>query len=891
MKINKILAAGIAATLAVTSLSAVAGAEVQTKTFDVYRTQATFWNHSIKFSADVNKTIAAKLRQAENGKISITGLDTYVRQTLNYEGFLAYLGQNDETSKRASYLASPSSYNYGCDLYPSAVKITATGYQHVGDTATVTKTFSFTREDGGYNAWYATTSGDKAWNLIVLDDKTPIYHDGEFASYFFNEITSLELEVQLSGRTLLEDEYNYWAWMGTSGDVPNKRFVDIGDIKVIGTKAVPTAYTAGLAETTTNTYTYGKASESSNTDDYNNILAEQAKSSTKSWTKGAVAQGNAADVTVGAGYMIGAKASDGAYPRAATSTQNLYEGTAATADGGFILKAMTADTAVVDDGATSVKIEKVTDVVIGTTGSQVTKNVYSVTDNAGTGVMFFTTNVSLTDTQIGLLQDAILAAGPGLTTAADVNNDDIPAIINATENASGTKFITDATGYDPAAAGIITLVDKDNYDAVELSADTGDKVFDKNTVILKSVSGGKTVYAWNDSEIYGQDFGASTLDDAMSTAHLLAYAFANGGWFASKSTYGDTTDADVTTAYGTYTAYNNTNDNGLVGATNPSTEKTNGWLPKTTNSSKKTVKNRIDRDDVWMLSLTNGSRSSGAAYGDSRVNFEKFDQTYDATFWDGTQPYGFAGLASQVADFFNKQDNGTITFTFAANSGATTGKWTDGVPSTEVGLKGFSSEYLSDFALFFNYNNTTGTMLSAVKSDLTSGTVTFDISDYLKDCGGLTKATLENIYYGLDNGIQKEATSSIYGLWVSKVELAYDDAGAAVDATTDDDATEDDAAVVVADDDDDAEVEDDDVAEDDDIFEDDDVIEDDDDDDDDVDADVIEDDDDDDTDVNNDVDYVDAGADDDANPGTGVGLAVIPAIVAAAAVVVSKKRK
>ena len=178
-------------------------------------------------------------------------------------------------------------------------------------------------------------------------------------------------------------------------------------------------------------------------------------------------------------------------------------------------------------------------------------------------------------------------------------------------------------------------------------------------------------------------------------------------------------------------------------------------------------------------------------------------------------------------------------------------------------------------------------MLSALKLDPTAGTVTFDISDFLKDCGGLTKATLENIYYGLDNGIKYNATTNKYGLWVSKVELSYDDAGVAVDANTDDDAAaDDDAAVVVADDDDDDDV----IADDDDdIAADDDIIEDDDDDDDDDAGEIIEDDDDDDDDVNNDVDYVDA--DDDANPGTGVGLAVIPAIVAGAALVVSKKRK
>ena len=305
MKINKILAAGVAATLAVTSLSAVAGAEVQTKTFDVYRTKAEFWGHSIKFNADVNKNIASRLRQAATKTVVLNDLTNYVTDVLGWQGFLTYLYDNGEADKAAEYLKAGqwSGYNnFGCALWITGVNLTATGYQHLGDTATVTKTFSFTNKDNAGNTI--------PWTLTVLDDGQPIYHDGEFASYFYDEITSLQLEVVIGGSTLCEDEYNYWSYISNAGD-NSRRYLDIGDILVNGTKA----------NIATGTYTYGAKSETSNEDDLNNILAEQAKATTDSWVEGTN------DNTVGMGYLVGTPAKDGAYPRAASETQNLYEAT------------------------------------------------------------------------------------------------------------------------------------------------------------------------------------------------------------------------------------------------------------------------------------------------------------------------------------------------------------------------------------------------------------------------------------------------------------------------------------------------------------------------------------------------------------------------------------
>lgn len=278
----------------------------------------------------------------------------------------------------------------------------------------------------------------------------------------------------------------------------------------------------------------------------------------------------------------------------------------------------------------------------------------------------------------------------------------------------------------------------------------------------------------------------------------------------------------------------------------------------------------IYRDNVNVLSYTDAYRSK------TLESKNDFNQTYDDAGM-GTAPKWFAGLASQTADFYNKQNNGQMIFKFKDPANAD--KWVSyGVPSTEVGLRTLQGTAM---ALFFNYTTSTGSIQSIGVVDKDAWTITFDIANVLDDFGGLTKATLEDIYYGLNTGMQYGDPYNGKGYVVESVTLQYDDSPAAVDASTDDD-----AAVVVADDDDDVVADDDD---DDDVFADDDVVADDDDDDDD-DAGIIEDDDDDDTDVNNDVDYVD-GADDDANPGTGVGLAVIPAIVAAAAAVVSKKRK
>ncbi len=320
-------------------------------------------------------------------------------------------------------------------------------------------------------------------------------------------------------------------------------------------------------------------------------------------------------------------------------------------------------------------------------------------------------------------------------------------------------------------------------------------------------------------------------------------------------------------------------------------------LYKTTNNT------TIGRKDVWALSITNDhysdSYSTGSWYDDEANQSYNNDDVHD-----GTVKRAFAGLASQAADFFNKQDNGKIIFKFA-NPASTSSTWVNGgIPSTEVGLK--SAIAGTNFGMFWNYNLSTGQLVALGQVDSDALTVTFDVSQILDDMGGLTKGNLADIYYGMNSGKTYGTPYNFTGYLVEKVTFEYDDAESETDADTEtvDDTDEDDTETV-DDEDDDYEEEDDDddyvededddddyfIDDEDDDDDDDAYIEDEDDDDDDTAAVVVEDDSDD-TNTNNDVVIVTpVKEDDDANPGTGVGLAVIPAIVAAAAMAISKKRK
>jgi hypothetical protein len=318
------------------------------------------------------------------------------------------------------------------------------------------------------------------------------------------------------------------------------------------------------------------------------------------------------------------------------------------------------------------------------------------------------------------------------------------------------------------------------------------------------------------------------------------------------------------------------------------TEDIPAWLPVTDWTG---VDGWLEREDIWMLSQVRDYNAGGAAAWANGAEVIGDNQTYNVVDYNkGTKPRGFAGLASQVADFFNKQLNGKIEFVFDAYTPAVVADtWkTGGIPSTEVGLKNFiEAAQIKDFALFVNYNSSTGSLQSDATLDKTSGSVIFDISDTLQDMGGWTKGNVNDLYYGLVNGIVYDGGE---GLWVSKVILSFDpDTAVSGDTATKEDekeeeVKEDDKGDVVVADDDDDEIE---IADDDDDDDDSAIVIGDDDEDDatvvvtpDDDATVV---------VNPGTDKTPAGADE--NPHTGVALAVVPMIAAAAAMVISKKRK
>lgn len=337
---------------------------------------------------------------------------------------------------------------------------------------------------------------------------------------------------------------------------------------------------------------------------------------------------------------------------------------------------------------------------------------------------------------------------------------------------------------------------------------------------------------------------------------LIAYLFTNGGWSPSHFGYTEaelTASAEMGVAYDVL-KYTETNAGGsAIGD------------------------GKLYRNEVLPLSITgdHSSISNSGADGNQSYN--------NGNMLEGTGPQGFAGFASQVANFFNKQTNGTIKFTFEGPSASTSSSWViGGIPSTEVGLKDvLDGATLQDFALFFNYKTNGGVMLSAVKVDAASGEVTFDISEYLDACGGLTASTLHDIYYGLTKDasiVYEKGKDDKIGLKVESITLAYDE-----------DSTDTDIEDDTADDDDDVEDDDDTTIDDDADDDDDTTIDDTDDDDDDDDATVDAGEDDSNDNAGDTVIVKPSG--DDSNPNTGVALAVVPAAIAAAAVVVSKKRK
>ena len=821
MKINKILAAGVAATLAVTSLASVVSAEQQTRSYELYYTSASSSNE-IVVKAEVNRDIADKLNQVDVQTVVFDDLATNISGLLN-------------TAKDT---------NWGQKI--TEVKLTVSGFS---GTQSVTKEFKLANT---YPSWDGDFATKGKWYIVVLDKKTPIYHDGEFASFYFDRITDMTFTAKISGSTSLESIYKEW-----TDSNKNTRNFNIGSVDIRDGLALTDVDSNHKAIVTTANldYTYGKAATKPvNTADRKEIDNEQALELTDVLTVNASGAGSVGDTETKSAKI---NPSDTFYQKTGTIAGNVFVSNAikVTEDWSKITHTEgTADTTYTWD-------------VVNTTNIPAASNVDGVATTAAISTVKVTVKKWKADnTQDGADVIYYLAATAIPTDKAKVTGTyyTVAANPDVYEAVDLTKYISATC--DPSA-GYKT---NDLKQAGEWLIKKGDKIAVGRTPIGKDAN-----------------IAVKYLGEANSTAHLLAYAFAQNGWYVSKDAYGS-----VTFQPGS-----------------PATSKENAWLPVTTvkNSHRTSVDYKgattIYRDDVWKLSVT-GAHTSQTQNGtnSSATKDDINTQTYVDAMTAGTGPVGFAGLAGQVAEFFNKQNNGTITFNFTSAAAAgSSGAWNSGIPSTEVGLIGSGAGTVtSNFALFFNYETTTGMMFAPAKADLTAGTVTFDISDYLNQSGTLTMATLHDIYYGLNVGYKKNAWTDAYGMYVTKVDLAYDDAPAAADAdaaaAADDDAVvadDDDAAAVVDADDDD----DDDTA----------LIADDDDDDDDDDATIIADDDDDDT---NDDDLAAVITDDDeddtaaagtvdvvtpaaqdSNPATGVGLAVIPAIVAAAAMAISKKRK
>lgn len=306
------------------------------------------------------------------------------------------------------------------------------------------------------------------------------------------------------------------------------------------------------------------------------------------------------------------------------------------------------------------------------------------------------------------------------------------------------------------------------------------------------------------------------------------------------------------------------------------------WMPVTGNND-----GVIYREEVKLLSSTDDYNSYNIWDAANRDYNQTYNEDTTENFNRGTNPEGFAGLASQIADHFNGQLNGKIIFYFRSKVDATGDNgpswYKGGIPSTEVGLKNYWSTGAQekDFALFFNYNTTTGSLQADAKLNPYDASVEFDITAVLQALKGQTVGTIHDVYYALTSGA--EYNNNVLGLYVEKVELQYEKSdAAAADAATDETKTEEPAKEEPKSDDKADEIE---VEIPDDTEEPDDATV------------VIEEPDDSTTVVDNTNDntvVVNPGTTTpaaDENPHTGAALAVVPAALAAAAMLISKKRK
>lgn len=139
----------------------------------------------------------------------------------------------------------------------------------------------------------------------------------------------------------------------------------------------------------------------------------------------------------------------------------------------------------------------------------------------------------------------------------------------------------------------------------------------------------------------------------------------------------------------------------------------------------------------------------------------------------GEGVFGFEGLASQTADFFNKKDNGKITFHVTTAPATYSTVWSrskGGVPSNQIGLTNGFGKVDGLIGLFINYDRT-GSLVTTSTVDA-DGNAEFDITDILNDIGGNSIATIHSIYYGLVGGYTY-TNELIKGFKVDRVTLSY----------------------------------------------------------------------------------------------------------------------
>lgn len=870
MKINKILAAGVAATLAVTSLSAVVSAiPAEPKTFDMARSVGVM---TLKAEQTLNVDFLASTDE-NGGTIAnpgIIGADGTITIDLSKAKFKApyHSKSTDNTINTEWILAS--------DLDITSVKLVVTGIQGAKNATSKDYEYSFNEQKVNH-------VGTDVFTLDV-HSKT----GKGFVPTQFVEITKVKYVVEAKFET--ETKLVYTSAKDGHDDTWGSTLVNYTVNGVTGAKidlnALKTAYTTAQAATATAKTALDAAQKAYDTAVNNNTTAKSdaqeaydaaVKNLTEVNSQAQIYKANqtpgallTADFTTAVNNRVAATYGVNAAGAVGAGTKTLND----------LLKEANTEKTTATTNKTNAAANKASADELYNVAKQAVLNAdagANITENAdGTSAVAWATAPAsaaelatnfqtayaqkVTYANADAVADAALTLANTKITNIQAKIDELDEAVNTAETAMKSVYEKAKTDAKAALDGVA-----DVPEAVKTALETAQKNYDD---ALAAESAAKYQYE------EALKSGGKTILEVVSDFKTVC-----GGW-------GDWDAYAVANADGSFTGA--AADALWIGYDAASLETRYAPLPRTTTDT------TIDRYHVEVLSDAHAYNATNIYWTAGTVNQTDYNQTYkNDDVHQGTNPNMFAGLTSQAADYFNKSDNGKIVFKFTPATKAGDTWLAGGVPSTEVGLK--SALAGTNFGLFFNYNASTGQLVSLGQVDSDALTITFDISDVLDDLDGHTKGVLEDIYYGLNTGIEYLAPYWFTGYLVETItftkELPDENADVNSETETVDEEDDDDTTTVDEEEDDD---DDDFIADDEDDDDDDDtaaVIDDEDDDDDDTPAVVISDDKDD-TNTNNDVVIVTpTKEDDDANPGTGVGLAVLPVIAAAAAMVVSKKRK